>query len=217
MLQVASAGVVIASRCRSIIGSRQLLHEAPHMTQLHSSLPAWQAVDAHAREIGGAHLRDLDGRRPASAGRICMSSTTTGCSIISRQRITQKTLVAVVRSGAGGGPAGAHRGDVPRRSDQYHRAARGAAHRAALGFCGLARPSKPRSGFAPEARRLCRRGAARRQARRDGQEIQARGEYRHRRLGSRAFARVRCACAPNGAATSRRTSCRTSTARSSRI
>src|SRR5271170_508875 len=62
--QVASAGVVIASRCRSMIESRQPKHEAPHMTHLHSSLPAWQTVDAHAREIGGAHLRDLDAADP---------------------------------------------------------------------------------------------------------------------------------------------------------
>ena len=69
---------------------------------------------------------------------------------ISRQRITQQTLSLLLESGAGGGPVRSHRSHVPRRSDQYHREARGAAHGAALGFRRLAGHPSRGQGLAPE-------------------------------------------------------------------
>ena len=124
--------------------------------------------------------------------------------------------VAAARSCAGGGFAGAHRRDVSRRSDQYHRAARRAAHRAAFGVRRSGGDPGGSERLATKALALRRRRSPRREARGDGQEIQARGEHRHRRLGSWA----RCSCARrskrSGAATSRRISSRTWTARSSR-
>ena len=50
------------------------------MTQLHSSLPAWRAVEAHARDLA-ARICAISPPRIPSAGRICTSSTTAGCSI----------------------------------------------------------------------------------------------------------------------------------------
>ena len=106
------------------------------MAHLNSSLEAWHAVEAHAREIKGAHLRDLWG---GDAQRWKNLHLEHGEWLLdfSRQRITQKSLALLLRSRAGGGFAGAHRRHVSRRSDQYHRATGGAAHRPALGVCGF--------------------------------------------------------------------------------
>jgi glucose-6-phosphate isomerase len=61
------------------------------MAQLNSSLAAWRAADAHARDIGNAHLRDLtaaDAQRWQN-----MHVEHDGWLLdFSRQRITQKTL-----------------------------------------------------------------------------------------------------------------------------
>jgi glucose-6-phosphate isomerase len=61
------------------------------MAQLNSSLEAWQAVEAHAREIRGAHLRDLWG---GDAQRWKNLHLEHGGWLLdfSRQRITQKSL-----------------------------------------------------------------------------------------------------------------------------
>jgi glucose-6-phosphate isomerase len=61
------------------------------MTKLHSALPAWQAVDAHAREIGTAHLRDLDAADPSRWRNLHLEH---GDWLLdfSRQRVTRKTL-----------------------------------------------------------------------------------------------------------------------------
>ena len=153
-----------------------------------------------------------------SAGRIFTSSTTAGCSISRASASPAETLDAAVRARARGRAAGAHRGHVSRRSDQQHRAARGAAHRAALGFRRLGRRSKPKSRTrAKSSSSFAERGAPRRHARADRQEIQARGQRRHRRLGSRPVARVPSAQGRMERRSSRRISCRTWIARSSRI
>jgi glucose-6-phosphate isomerase len=61
------------------------------MTHLHSSLPAWQAVELQARELGGAHLRDLDAADPKRWQTLHL---TFGDWLLdfSRQRVTAKTL-----------------------------------------------------------------------------------------------------------------------------
>src|ERR1700722_7867290 len=61
------------------------------MTQLNSSLAAWAAVAAHAKEIGGAHLRDLSAA-DANRWQNFHFEYDTWLLDISRQRITQKTL-----------------------------------------------------------------------------------------------------------------------------
>ena len=68
------------------------------MTQLHSSLPAWQTVDAHAREIGGAHLRDLDAADPKRWQNLHLEH---GDWLLdfSRQRVTGKTLALLTEHG----------------------------------------------------------------------------------------------------------------------
>ena len=65
------------------------------MTQLHSSLPAWQTVDAHAREIGCAHLRDLDAADPKRWQNLHLEH---GDWLLdfSRQRVTGKTLALLI-------------------------------------------------------------------------------------------------------------------------
>jgi glucose-6-phosphate isomerase len=61
------------------------------MAQLNSSLAAWRALDAHARDIGGAHLRDLSAADPARWQNFHAEHD--GWLLdFSRQRITQKTL-----------------------------------------------------------------------------------------------------------------------------
>src|SRR6202453_3717798 len=78
-----------------MIESRQPTHEAPPMSQLHPSLPAWQAVDAHAREMSGAHLRDLDATDPMRWQNLHLEH---GDWLLdfSRQRVTAKTLALLI-------------------------------------------------------------------------------------------------------------------------
>jgi glucose-6-phosphate isomerase len=61
------------------------------MTHLHSSLPAWQAVELQAGELGGAHLRDLDASDPKRWQALHLEF---GDWLLdfSRQRVTAKTL-----------------------------------------------------------------------------------------------------------------------------
>jgi glucose-6-phosphate isomerase len=70
-------------------------HEAPDMTQLHSSLPAWQAVDAHAREMSGTHLRDLDATDPLRWQNLHLEHDDWLLDF-SRQRVTGKTLALLI-------------------------------------------------------------------------------------------------------------------------
>ncbi|HEX4153901.1 MAG TPA: glucose-6-phosphate isomerase [Steroidobacteraceae bacterium] len=61
------------------------------MTQLHSSLPAWQALAAHAREMHTVHMRDLDATDPTRWKDLHLEYD--GWLLdFSRQRVTQKTL-----------------------------------------------------------------------------------------------------------------------------
>jgi glucose-6-phosphate isomerase len=61
------------------------------MTQLHSALPAWQALEQHAREMRGVHLRALDADDPARWRNLHLED---GHWLLdfSRQRVTAKTL-----------------------------------------------------------------------------------------------------------------------------
>jgi glucose-6-phosphate isomerase len=61
------------------------------MSELNSSLPAWSAVAAHAKEMVKVHLRDLAGT-DARRWQQCHVEHDTWLLDISRQRITQQTL-----------------------------------------------------------------------------------------------------------------------------
>jgi glucose-6-phosphate isomerase len=61
------------------------------MSELNSSLPAWAALAAHAKEMVKVHLRDLAGT-DAKRWRQCHVEHDTWLLDISRQRITQQTL-----------------------------------------------------------------------------------------------------------------------------
>src|ERR1700727_3128113 len=61
------------------------------MSELNSSLPAWAAVAAHAKEMAHVHLRDLAGT-DAKRGQQCHLEHDTWMLDISRQRITQQSL-----------------------------------------------------------------------------------------------------------------------------
>jgi glucose-6-phosphate isomerase len=65
------------------------------MTQLHSSLLAWQAVEGQARELGGAHLRDLDAADPKRWQNLHLEN---GDWLLdySRQRVTAETLALLI-------------------------------------------------------------------------------------------------------------------------
>ena len=78
------------------------------MTQPHSALPAWAAVEGQARELGGAHLRDLDAADPRRWQNLHLEN---GDWLLhySRQRVTADAR-APDRARARGGPGGAHRG-----------------------------------------------------------------------------------------------------------
>jgi glucose-6-phosphate isomerase len=61
------------------------------MSELNSSLPAWAAVAAHAKEMAKVHLRDLAGT-DAKRWQQCHVEYDTWLLDISRQRITQQSL-----------------------------------------------------------------------------------------------------------------------------
>src|ERR1700733_2340606 len=61
------------------------------MSELNSSLPAWAAVAAHAKDMSKAHLRDLAGA-DAKRWQQCHLEHDTWLLDISRQRITQQSL-----------------------------------------------------------------------------------------------------------------------------
>jgi glucose-6-phosphate isomerase len=61
------------------------------MSELNSSLPAWAAVAAHAKEMAKVHLRDLAGT-DAKRWQQCHVEHDTWLLDISRQRLTQQTL-----------------------------------------------------------------------------------------------------------------------------
>src|ERR1700744_5756642 len=61
------------------------------MTQLHSSLPAWGAVAAHAKEMAKVHLRDLSSADPQRWQNFHFQHDTWLLDV-SRQRITKQTL-----------------------------------------------------------------------------------------------------------------------------
>jgi glucose-6-phosphate isomerase len=64
------------------------------MTALNSSLPEWRVVDAHARDIGSAHLRDLTAADPQRWQNFHVEHDAWMLDY-SRQRITQKTLAVL--------------------------------------------------------------------------------------------------------------------------
>ena len=65
------------------------------MTQPHSALPAWAAVEGQARELGGAHLRDLDAADPRRWQNLHLEN---GDWLLdySRQRVTAETLALLI-------------------------------------------------------------------------------------------------------------------------
>jgi glucose-6-phosphate isomerase len=65
------------------------------MAQLNSSLAAWRALEAHARDIGGAHLRDLFAADPKRWQNFHLEHDTWLLDF-SRQRISQKTLALLL-------------------------------------------------------------------------------------------------------------------------
>ena len=65
------------------------------MAQLNSSLCAWRAVEAHARDIGSAHLRDLFAADPKRWQNFHLEHDTWLLDF-SRQRISQKTLALLL-------------------------------------------------------------------------------------------------------------------------
>jgi glucose-6-phosphate isomerase len=65
------------------------------MSELHSSLPAWKAVAAHAKEMSTVHLRDLAGS-DANRWQQLHVEHDTWMLDISRQRITQQTLLLLL-------------------------------------------------------------------------------------------------------------------------
>jgi len=65
------------------------------MGQLNSSLAAWRAVEAHARDIGGAHLRDLAAADPKRWQNFHLEHDSWLLDF-SRQRISQKTLALLL-------------------------------------------------------------------------------------------------------------------------
>ena len=76
------------------------------------------------------HLRELFAADPARGERLVAEAA--GLYLdYSKQRVTDETLALLFDAGRCLRPAGAHRGDVPRRARQRHRAAAGAARRAA--------------------------------------------------------------------------------------
>src|SRR5476649_1517868 len=65
------------------------------MTQINSSLAAWSAVQAHAGDIAGAHLRDLTAADPQRWQNFHVEHDTWLLDM-SRQRITGKTLSLLI-------------------------------------------------------------------------------------------------------------------------
>ena len=163
------------------------------MIQLHSSLPTWKAVERQAHEIGGAHLRDLDAADPQALAESPSRARRLAARFLASAHHREDAR-PTVRAGAGGELAGARiaamfRGDPINSTEQPRRAA----YRAALGLCGPRRDPGRGARFAQEARpTLPAQCGAARSAGPTGKKIQARRERRHRRLGFRPFARVRC-------------------------
>src|ERR1700675_1264662 len=163
------------------------------MIELNSSLGEWTAVAAHAEELRLAHLRDLTAADPQRWQNFHVEHDSWLLDI-SRQRITGKTLPLLFDlARAAGLPA---RMAAMFRGDPINGTEQRAVLHAAL-----------RSGFAGSA------------------AVQAEGRGSRKKLadfaaaGGRSWGRCWCATRSrrNGAATSRRTSCRTWIAPSSRI
>ena len=70
--------------------SRKLRENVPVMSQLNSSLQAWGAVAAHAKEMAKVHLRDLTAADPKRWQNFHVEHDTWLLDV-SRQRITHQT------------------------------------------------------------------------------------------------------------------------------
>jgi len=185
------------------------------MSNLNSSLPAWGAVAAHARDMDKVHLRDLAGADPKRWQNFHVEHDTWLLDI-SRQRITHQSLALLL--------------DLARAVDLSDRIAamfRGdpinSTEKRAVLHTAL------RSDFAGSPAIQSEVKASRQKLKnfvaavRSGTKLGVTGKkFRHvviSALAARTWGRCWCAmrCVRNGAATSRRTSCPMSTARSSRI
>ena len=81
------------------------------------TLPAWRSLQKHYEKMKGLHLRQLFAEDPKRGERLAVEAA--GIYLdYSKNRITDETLRLLLQLAAGGGVAGAHRGDVPRRQDQ---------------------------------------------------------------------------------------------------
>ena len=151
--------------------------------------PAWASLKKHHQKMRRVHLRQLFAKDRQRGERLAVEAAGIYFDY-SKNRITDETLGLLLAAGPGIGLARAHRRHVPRRQDQHHREARGAACRPAR----AARRFHPRRWPERGARGPCRSGQdggflrSRAQRRLEGPYRQAhpqRDQYRHRRLGSR--------------------------------
>ena len=162
------------------------------MAHLNSSLAAWSAVAQHALKLKGVHLRDLSAADPRRWTAFHVEHD--GWMLdLSRQRITRETLALLL--------------ELARATDLQARIAamfrgdpiNGTEGRAVLhtalrsDFAGGAAIQAEVRQSREQLAAFVGGGAPRRQARRDGQGVQARGEHRHRRLGFGSVAGVRSA------------------------
>ena len=96
---LAEFGLPTASSDRSKIESRAILLNlmgfSKNMATLNSSLSGWRAVEAHARDIGGAHLRDLAAADPKRWQNFHLEHDSWLLDF-SRQRISQETLALLL-------------------------------------------------------------------------------------------------------------------------
>ena len=167
-------------------------HEAHRMTQLHSSLPAWAAVARpRARELGGAHLRDLAAADPEALAGSAPRARRLAARFLAPAHHARDARAAD-RARARGGPARR----ASRRCSAAIRSTPPNAARCCTRRCARTSPAPPRSRprcaiRAQQARRLRRRGAPRRRARRRP----ARSSSTWSTSGSAARISARCWCA----------------------
>jgi len=173
------------------------------MSQLNSSLPAWGAVAAHAKDMSKVHLRDLSAADPKRWQNFHFEHDT-WLPRCSRQRITQQTLSLLFELARAvdlsGRIAAMFRGEPINSTEQ-----RAVLHTALRSdFAGSPAIQAEVKDFAPQVVGLRRRGAQRKKSRRHGQK------FRHvvniaSGLRLRAVAWYVKRCEPSGAAISRRT------------
>ena len=91
-----------------------------------TQLKAWKALKAQYKKIGAMHLRDLFAADPKRGKEMTVEAEGLFFDY-SKNRITDETIEAAHRTGAGVGPAVADRRHVSGRQDQCDGRARGAA------------------------------------------------------------------------------------------